>query len=60
MTDQHQQGGDSPVLQSILQLTEIKIVALVQLLPPEQVGNDHYIDWTPVRHSRARCDQRAR
>jgi len=60
VTDQHQQGSESPVPQLILQGAEVEIVALVQLFPLEQVGNDYHVNWAPVRRGRARRSQRAR
>ena len=47
MIDQHQQGGGSPLLQLILQGTEIEVVFLAQLLAVEQVGDDQDINGSP-------------
>jgi hypothetical protein len=60
MTDQHQQGCDSVVAQAFLQVTEIEILAPMQLIVLEQVGNDHHIEWALVKRGRSRRNQRAR
>ena len=44
MIDQHQQRRDSVVPQVTLKATEIEIVALMQLIRFEQMGNDHHVD----------------
>src|SRR4051794_11153673 len=60
MTDQHDQGCHSLVLQLTLQGTEVKVLALIQLIRPEQVGYDHDIDGPPMRWLPAPRAQRAR